>query len=210
MPTIIIDVKGKPYEIKASENELAGLGAVHARYKEHVGALDDKDLPTYATDGDFLDAQIQDRIKQFPDEDFMDIARRALASWAGHPIPDAVVTEMSPDARSSMLIAYAAEKRYAVACAGVTIGGLAVPSGDTASTRIDRAIRDIDEGIVADPVTFVVGSTVVPAKRSMLMEMRSAISKRWQAAYVVQGDVVTGINDGSITTRDQINAAKWS
>lgn len=214
MTTITITIGGSPHSVEATPEQVAALGATRVTYNERVTELDagkpeEAQRPTFSDPTEFLKEQVLDRLAQHPDEVPTDIMARALANWAGVPVPEPVAADLSPEARRTRLVALAAEKRWQVATAGVTVNDVHVPSDDPSSTRIRSTIRDIDEGIISEPVTFVVGDVVVPATRTLLQAMRVAISARWQSAYAVQGELVSGILADTITEDSQVMSASW-
>lgn len=114
--------------------------------------------------------------------------------------------ERSPD-----LVAYAAAKRWAKASGGITVplpggGTLALPSDDVAYGRLKGAAQDLAAGIITEPITIVIGATVVQATQALAQSLYAAISQHWQACYTIQGQVVAAIQAGTITTTAQIDA----
>lgn len=204
MATITISIDGASHSVDATPSQVAALGAARVTYNTRV-----PDAMAVAGDVEFLTAQVVDRLAQYPDEAPAEIMARALANWAGDPIPAEVVQSLTPEARKAQLIAYAADKRWRVASSGVVVNGVAVPSDDVADGRIRRALSDLREGIQVEPLTFILGAVVVPATEEMFLALRTAISRKWQLSYAVQGDVVTGVLADTITTEQQIDAANW-
>ena len=144
--------------------------------------------------------------------DGMDVAAvmaGALASWAGNPPESSPDVPLTGEQLKTALIAYAAEKRWRVATAGVVVNGVSIPSDDTADGRVRHALADLADGVQVEPLTFVVGGTGVAADAALFTAIRTAISQRWQSCYAVQGALVQGINAGTITSKEQIDAANW-
>lgn len=119
-----------------------------------------------------------------------------------------------PPPTAEELAAYAADKRWQIASGGITVplpggGLLPIPSDDIAYGRLKGAAEDLAKGIITEPITIVLGLTVLTASRQIAEALYAAISQHWQACYGAQGTVVDGINAGTITTFAQIDAAPW-
>ena len=212
---ITITINGQQYSHNATPAEEAALDAVWSARMGDLppGEGQDSDTPIserpgyHATPAAYLQWAIAHSYT-----DGMDVAAvmaGALASWAGNPVEPSPDVPLSGEQLKTTLIAYAAEKRWRVATAGVIINGIPIPSDDTADARVRHAMADLADGVQTKPLTFVVGDIVVAANAAMFSAIRAAISQRWQTCYAVQGALVEGINDGTITSREQIDAANW-
>ncbi len=109
------------------------------------------------------------------------------------------------------LAAYAADKRWKVASGGLAVtvpglGTMTLPSDDVAYSRLKGAAQDMAAGIIAEPITIVIGQTAFAANQATAEALYAAISRHWQACYAVQGAVVAAIQSGTITATTQIDA----
>lgn len=102
---------------------------------------------------------------------------------------------------------YAAQKRYDVMCHGVMFDGLRIPGDDIARGRLGAAAESLVAGALTEPLTIVLGLAVLTATLNDINALKVALDQLTQAAFVVQGEVVTAINAGTITTTAQIDAA---
>jgi hypothetical protein len=109
----------------------------------------------------------------------------------------------------SELAAYAADKRWRIVSAGIAVGGLQVPGDDVAQTRLNLARDRLKSGELTEPLTYTIGLINVPLTLAMLDAIVPALAQMTQAAFAVQGSLVTAINAGTVTTYEQIDAAAW-
>lgn len=207
MATITITVGGASHSIEATPEQVAALDAQRVIYNGRVTERDPEAV-TYATGAEFLQAQVVDRLVQAPDETPTSIMSRALASWAGEPVPDVVVPELSAEAKTALLMSYVSAKHRSVAYNNVTVNGVIVST--TADGRVDLAgavqLAQLVPGHVFDWVC-VTGPVQLTA--AQVTALGVAVGQWVQAVYAVYGQIVTGINDGTITTTAQIDAASW-
>lgn len=104
------------------------------------------------------------------------------------------------------LAAYAAEQRWRVMMAGVTVNGLKVPGDDTSQTRLMLARARLRAMEVTEPISFTLGLVTVPLTLAILDQIVPALATMTQAAFDKQSSAVAGINAGTITTTAQIDA----
>ncbi len=207
MATITITVGGASHSIEATPEQVAALDAQRVIYNGRV-TEQDPEAATFADSTAFLQAQVEDRLVQAPDEVPTEIMARALASWAGEPVPDVVVPELSAEAKTALLMSYVSAKHRSVAYNSVTVNGVIVST--TADGRVDLAgavqLAQLVPGHVFDWVC-VTGPIQLTA--AQVAALGVAVGQWVQAVYTVYGKIVTGINDGTITTTAQIDAASW-
>ena len=104
------------------------------------------------------------------------------------------------------LAAYAAERRWHVMMAGVTVNGLQIPGDDTSQTRLTLARARLRAMETTEPISFTLGLVTVPLTLAILDQIVPALATMTQAAFDKQSAAVAGINAGTITTMAQIDA----
>lgn len=114
-----------------------------------------------------------------------------------------------PALSKERLAAYAADKRWQVMVAGLTVNGVQIPGDDTATTRLKAARDLLRDNAITEPVTVVIGLAAFSATEAELTAIINALAVRQQAAFAVQGAVVADINAGTITTCEQIDEQSW-
>lgn len=207
MTTVTITISGSPHSVEATPEQVAALDAQRVVYNGRVTERD-PEAATFSDSAAFLQAQVEDRLEQAPDEVPTDIMARALANWAGVPVPEAVVPELSAEAKKALLLAEASRKHREVAYNIVTVNGVIVST--TAGGRVDLAgavqIADKVPGHVFD---WVCTTGPVQLTASQVVALGVAVGLWVQSVYTIYGQIVSGINDGTITTIEQISQAAW-
>ncbi len=207
MTTITITISGVPHSVEATPEQVAALDAQRAIYNGRVTERD-PEAATFSDGTAFLQAQVEDRLAQAPDEVPTDIMARALANWAGVPVPEAVVPELSAEAKKALLLAEASRKHREVAYNIVTVNGVIVST--TADGRVDLAgaVQIADK--VPDRVfDWVCTTGPVQLTASQVVALGVAVGLWVQSVYTVYGAIVAGINAGTITTTAEIDQAAW-
>jgi len=108
----------------------------------------------------------------------------------------------------AQLAAYAAAKRFYVEVGGIvspTFGAL-MTDRDTRAI-IAQTIQSIDLGIVQAPVNFKTANGFVPLDRAAFVGIATAIVGHVQSTFDKEGLVDIQINDGTITTKAEVDAA---
>ena len=169
-----------------------------------------EDRPGYfATDIAYFDDVIARWKVANPGEDEAACRERALNSYAG--ITDAQVPvdapPLSPEGKKAALIAYAANKRWQVETGGVTVNGITVPTNADGQRKILGAAGYLADG--ATSPLIIDGVVYGEMSKAQFGVVNAAIVEHIRKSYVTLATVLAGINDGSITTTDQINAANW-
>lgn len=103
------------------------------------------------------------------------------------------------------LAAYAADLRWQMMMAGVTVLGLQVPGDDTSQTRLSLARAALKAGEITEPLSFTIGLVTASLTLAMVDQLVTALALHTQQAFQRQATAVAGINAGTITTRAQID-----
>ena len=72
---------------------------------------------------------------------------------------------------------------------------------------IGQTIQSIDLGIVQAPVNFKTGNGFVPLDRAAFVAIATEIAAHVQSTFDKEGQIDAKINDGTITTKAEIDAA---
>lgn len=206
MTTLNVATNGKSYSYDASPEQIAGLGAIVA--KINTG----EDTPVYPADLDLLQESIADWVTANPaSSDDVVVAKigSTLDSWAGLPAPpEPAAATMSDEAKKAALLAYASTKHRAVAYNTVTVNGVIVST--TADGRVDLAgAVQLAQLVPAHVFDWVCTTGPIQLNASQVIALGVAVGQWVQSVYTVYGGVISGINDGTITTQAQIDAAAW-
>ena len=105
------------------------------------------------------------------------------------------------------LAAYAADLRWRMMEAGVVVSGVTLAATDAVILRLKTTADLIDSGVLAAPVSLVIGLVTLQADVATLRALAGACAQRMQDLFARQSNVVAGINAGSITNAVQIDAA---
>lgn len=222
MTTLTVTTGGKSYSYDASPEQIAGLGALVASInakvpQKNIGTEEEPNWvagdPTYATDLALLQDSISGWLAGNPtatDAEVTATMERALDSWAGLPAPEApVAAEMSPEAKTAMLIAYAAEKRWQVEIAGTTWNGHGVHTDRESQTKLLAAFVAIGTGLRQDPSPWKFKDGFQDLSNAQMSEVILASLAHVNAAFAVEKALVAEVEAGNITDKSAIDAAQW-
>jgi hypothetical protein len=120
---------------------------------------------------------------------------------------DAALQEvLAPYGLFATLESYAADRRWRIETSGITLSGMPV--------RTDRESQALINGAFAlakdDPDTviqFKGASGFVMLDAAAILAVGRAVAAHVQAAFAKEADVLADIADGTITTREQVDAA---
>ena len=212
--TITITVSGQSYNYAANDAHVAGLGAARSASMATLSPGEGQTAETPIADrpGYIADdvAYLQWAIEKSGRTDVLQCMADALNSYAGI-VPDPVVVEavpLSPKAQKAALLAYAADKRYRVETAGCIVSGVHMPTDRDTQAKMTAAflLSQVNSNATFSwktPAGFV---TLTAAQ---IGGIAVAIGQFVQSAYATEAVVSSAINDGTITTTSQIDAANW-
>lgn len=106
------------------------------------------------------------------------------------------------------LIAYAAEKRWQVETAGITVGGSAIDTSRDSQSMITGAYV-FSQANPTKPVRFKAAAGWVTLDAATMAAIATAVGEHVQACFDIEGDVAEAIEDGTITTTAEVDAADW-
>lgn len=123
------------------------------------------------------------------------------------PANDDVAKCINAASPFTQLKRYAAAKRYEAENGGVSVNGIAVPTNDRAKLLILGAASSLADD---DATPFIANGVNYGATTGVQFRaINTAIIGHVQASFAVLADVMVGIDAGSITTPEQIDAAPW-
>lgn len=187
--------------------KLTAITELRTRYNEGKGEED-----VLATDADYLSKVLGDWAAAnpgFTEEDLQGVFDRASDSWVGNvSIPEVLERELTEDERKTALRAYAIDKRWRVEVGGITINDVPVPTNDRAKLLLLGAAQCMaDEStskLVIDGVDYGTYS------KAQFVAINAAVIAHVQGTFPVLAAVISDINDGTITTVAEIDAADWN
>lgn len=136
-------------------------------------------------------------------------AKRCLNSWAGLPAPaPEVAAEMSPEAKTAALLAYAASKRYAVETGGTTVAGVSMPTDRDTQAKIAAAYL-LAQVNPATSFDWKTSAGFVTLSAAQIGAIAVSVGQFVQSAYAAEASVASQISNGTITTTAQIDGASW-
>lgn len=107
---------------------------------------------------------------------------------------------------ADMLAPLTSAKRWRTQIGGTAAG---VPTDEASRAAVAQAIQSIDLGIITAPVAWKTPAGFVNLGRAELLGLAQAMAAHVQDCFDVERDVLAAINAGTITTREQIDAAPW-
>lgn len=209
MATYPITINAQSYTLSTSDAaQIAAVGL--ARAKKNDGQKDEDKIATDALYLEFVFGRWAEANPGFTTEQLNAAFAGAAASYAGQDIPPpADPAELSPEAKLAALKAYAAAKRYAVETGGTSLNGMRISTDRGTQNAVDRTLNAIEKGIASVPVGWKGAEGWIDLDAAALAAIGAAVAKHVQAAFAVERSASDAIDNGSITTIAQIDAAAW-
>ena len=215
MTTYNITVGGSPYAITTTDSaQIAALAAARVARNNSMPAtvkvdgVDEANPDLFADDTAYLQSVLSVWKASNSDGDVAACAAQCLASYAGQGIPEPTPEVISPEAAKAQLMAYANAKQGAIEVGGVTISGVPVSTTDGGRIELSGAVSLAQ--LVPDHVfDWVTPTGKVSLTASQVIGVGQAVGLWVQTTYTALGNVIDAIIAGSITTKDQIDAAAW-
>lgn len=133
---------------------------------------------------------------------------QCINSWSLSPSLEVPAPpELTGEELKTYLLAYAANKRWSIEVGGMSFAGMNVPTDDRAKLLLMGAAGSMAD---TDTASFIVGSTAVNLTGAQFKAIYAAIVNRVQVLFAKQTLVIEDINNGIITTTNQIDAFDWT
>lgn len=116
---------------------------------------------------------------------------------------------VSPEEPSQAdLRAYAAQKRWLVEVAGTFVGGIPVATDDRSKIMImgARMKADTDPGFTTN---WKAPGGFQTLDAAAIIAISDAVSAHVDACFAAEAELLEGIEGGTVTTREEIDAANW-
>ena len=106
------------------------------------------------------------------------------------------------------LLAYAADKRWQVETGGIEVGGAAIDTSRESQAMITGAYA-YSQANPAETISYKATSGWVTIDAATMAAIATAVGAHVQACFAIEASVAAEIEDGTITTTEQIDAADW-
>lgn len=207
MTILSIIVSGISYQHDASPEEVAALGTTRAARMEGKQEGDEGYIATSAAYLQFVIQAWADQQDAPSQADVQACIARTLASYAEQPAPDVPPKELSPEEQLASLIAYAAEKRWQKEVSGTTWNGHGVHTDRESQTKLTAAFVAIGANLRTDPSDWKFMDGFQSLTNVQMGEVVMAAFTHVNTCFATEAATVALINDGTITTKSQIDEA---
>jgi hypothetical protein len=134
------------------------------------------------------------------------LAQRWPTDESGEQTTDALQGVLTPYGMFADLIGYAADRRWRKEVGGIVVGGVPVTTDDRSKLMIAGARIKAD----ANPeftTNWKTGSGFILLDAATIIALSDAVLAHVDSCFETEGEVLAAIDAGTITTREQIDAA---
>ncbi len=122
---------------------------------------------------------------------------------------DAALAKLDAGPSKDRLNAYLSDKRWQLETGGYSWNGHLVATDRDSRSIIGQERQAITLGERADPDGFKMGGVLVMVSNADFIVMSNAVRAFVRACFAVEGVLAAGINAGTITSIEEIDAAAW-
>lgn len=202
-----IQLDGVNYTL--TTNDAAQIAAItEVRNKYNLALPEDK--PKLTTDNEYLQMVFTGwkvGAPGFSEQDLYDCFARACASYAGQNPPEIIIQNPGPPSQAALL-AYLDDKHTKVLNGGVTINNILVTTDLAGRTNLTGAYNLVQSGALQS-INWVTNDGPVTLTAQQISGIATAVGVWVQDTYTLLGDKMLEIKNGTITTKEEIDAIVW-
>lgn len=207
MTTLTVTTNGKSYSYDASVQQIAGL---QAKTNEINAKVPEGGDPTFETPQHLLEDSIISWLTSNPaatDEQVVATMERALNNWAD--VPSEVLVPDEGPLTKEQLLAYAADKRWQKEVGGTVWNGHGVATDRPSQSKSLAEFVAISANLRTDPSLWKFKDGFAELSSADMSQVVLAGRAHVAACFAVEGSLEVSINDGTVTTKAEIDVAAW-
>lgn len=202
-----IQLDGKNYTLTTNDAaQIAAITEVRNKYNQTL----QEDKPKLTTDNEYLQMVFTGwkvGAPGFSEQDLYDCFARACASYAGQNPPEVIIQNPGPPSQNTLL-AYLDALHTKVLNGGVTINGVAITTDLAGRTNLTGAYNLVQAGALQS-VNWVTDSGPITLTAQQLSGIAVAVGLWVQETYTLLGQKMQEIQNGTLTTKEQVDAIVW-